>query len=435
MAEPAAVPTEPGPPDRAEPYQDMRPVLSPDVIAAAVLRSGIIGDRSGSLKTAIERVHFSGSRPPVIQCRVGTAEVGERMLFAEFVGSSAASHAASECERLSKHGCRQLPKGASADVRADAETGLVFRHPGLDARLPGLRLLRRPDEAADMLSRLLGQRISTGSFAVRLRAHRLGKRAVLEMQTDGDAAKRVFLRLKPASNDAGKRARDRHESIVAALRHQNAIAVPRIIGFDDALGLTAISALDGKPLSFADDGSYGARRAVAALAAFQSMDWEAGPYYGPHQEIALLETWVQRTSTFFDGLADPLVRALEALRSDLGALPRTPAGPCHRDFHERQLLLGAGTCGLIDFDTAVLADPMLDAGNLLAHARLSGLRTSGRHEDVDSVIRQWAHSAWGPDVARRLEIWTRSAHLRLACINAFSSEWRTVATALVAETR
>ena len=80
--------------------------------------------------------------------------------------------------------------------------------------------------------------------------------------------------------------------------------------------------------------------------------------------------------------------------------------PCHRDLHEKQILVTARGAGFLDFDTLSLADPALDAGNLLAHLFFAGV-------DENPLARELA----GANVA----LWRRATLLRLAMIYAFTT--------------
>ena len=83
----------------------------------------------------------------------GTADT---VVLAELVGSRAEAHAATETARLSKSRRGQVAKGEASALLADPDLGLVFRRTGLDAELPGLKLLHDPDLAAEAAAEATG---------------------------------------------------------------------------------------------------------------------------------------------------------------------------------------------------------------------------------------------------------------------------------------
>ena len=95
-----------------------------------------------TVKLRVLRLHVSMKRPPVI--RYWCDRPGEAALvFAELV-EAPIQHAEEERIRLGKRRRRQLVRDGKDDLFADAPSGLVFRPPGLDARIPGLRWLHHP---------------------------------------------------------------------------------------------------------------------------------------------------------------------------------------------------------------------------------------------------------------------------------------------------
>ena len=120
--------------------------------------------------------------------------------------------------------------------------------------------------------------------------------------------------------------------------------------------------------------------------------------------------------------------AAEALR----ALPPLPPVLAHRDLHDGQVLLPAGLAaappGLLDLDTAALADPALDAGNVLAHldlAAAAGHLGAARAAAVGVVH----HAALDPG---RVQVLRRAAALRLCAVHAYRPAAAEVVPALLA---
>jgi hypothetical protein len=132
-----------------------------------------------------------------------------------------------------------MQQGQSGAFAVDAENGLLLRRPGVDARLPGLRLLSDSAFAAARLAEL-GLK---GPFQVQLVAHRLGKRAVLRIRHMGGVA---FARLRSPTSPQARLAVQRHDALYDALASQNTICMPRPMGRDEDLGLALYDALPGR---------------------------------------------------------------------------------------------------------------------------------------------------------------------------------------------
>lgn len=113
---------------------------------------------------------------------------------------------------------------------------------------------------------------------------------------------------------------------------------------------------------------------------------------------------------------------------------RSELVPAHRDLHDGQMLFDCGNrrMGLLDFDTAVLADRELDLTNLDVHVDLrvmQGLLS----EDMAYVARvaiAEAARAVGAD-AHRMEVYREATRARLVCVYAFRPQWIPVAERLL----
>ncbi|MGA1781458.1 MAG: phosphotransferase, partial [Planctomycetota bacterium] len=90
---------------------------------------------------------------------------------------------------------------------------------------------------------------------------------------------------------------------------------------------------------------------------------------------------------------------------------------CHRDFHDKQILIDGDRGTLIDMDLAAAGHPALDVGNILAHLRLRELKGAElRWQEVASPIA--VHATRDRGIEDSLPIWTASTLLRLALIYA-----------------
>lgn len=392
----------------------------------------LLGLDPRDLSVAVDRTHFSATRPTTLQYRVGAvSSAGDAIVLGELVGHRAEAHAAAERVRLSKSRRAQVSRGAAPALLADLELGLVFRTPGLDARLPGLKLLHDPALAAETAAEALGVGSRGLCATVSLRAHRLGKRAVLQIDLRGTDHRRLYARLRPTSSAAGAIAFRRHREIAAALAPAGAIAVPEPLRHNAALGAAFIAALPGAPSGYRGaEGIRATKIAGRALSALFAHGPECGASYGMAEELALLGGWIDRVCTAFPTLAGPASAALTAVEATLFRMPEVAPRPCHRDFHEGQILIHGDRAGVLDFDTYCRSDPALDTGNLIAHLRMRGLRENRRLTAIADAFRRAMLPHAGPE---NVKAWTRAALLRLGCIQAFTSQGPKLARALFRE--
>ncbi|WP_179953878.1 aminoglycoside phosphotransferase family protein [Denitrobaculum tricleocarpae] len=262
----------------------------------------------------------------------------------------------------------------------------------------------------------------TANLAVTLRAHRLGKRAVLQFDSFDAEPKRVFAKLRPISNTSGRRAYERHVALFERLR--GAVELPRPLGFDPNYGAASFSALPGISPTF--EGSEPALIAQA-LRRLQRVPDLPVEHHTVTDELTILRAWCDRIHEVFPDRTDRFAEAFDLVRDDLHRLPHMPPVPCHRDFHEGQILVDGNSIGLLDFDTLRLSDPALDVGNLIAHLRLAGIRSGRRRLGAEAAII----TAMDPIPANRILTWTRAALLRLAAIYSFTSERRATLRSLM----
>ncbi|TRD16006.1 phosphotransferase family protein [Palleronia caenipelagi] len=354
----------------------------------------------------LQRTLFSDRRPLQLVYRQGNQTV-----IAEYHGSAAEAEADALRSSLAKsrRGLRaMLDAGA---VVADPETGLILRRPGLDARLPGLRLLHDTDAARALLTRIEGS--DPGAVTTTLMAHRLGKRAVIRL-TPATGPTR-YLRLRAVKSRTGQTAFDRHRALWAAARGSAALILPEPLGEEAALGATLFAALPGAPPGFDGPGAGQTCRAIAeAIASLQALPLTGLPHHDGAAEARLLRDWFGRFQIVFPDDAADLALALQQVTDALMTHQPAPV-PCHRDLHEKQILIDGPLAGLLDFDTVCLGAPAMDPGNLLAHLALADiLKESSGHAEATM-----AAALTGPEDSS-LRLWRRAALLRLRMIYAFT---------------
>lgn len=239
----------------------------------------------------------------------------------------------------------QLPDGAARLTDGKVEVGL-WRFP-FDPNLPALRDACDPKQ----VETLIGARPSR----LRLRAHRPGKRAVIEATT---ASGTVFLKvIRPA---AAKALHERHRIAVAA-----GCPAPAPLAWAPE-GLVALAGLSGATLRR----HLGRPDAIlppadSVLAVLDTL---------PAQLAAQTRrrTWGQRAPHYADVLAAILPRIAARARAVAAAVdhhePDGPDAVVHGDFYENQLMIsGTRITGLLDIDTLAPGERLDDLGCLLGH--------------------------------------------------------------------
>lgn len=276
----------------------------------------------------------------------------------------------------------QLPDGAARLSDGDTEVGM-WRFP-FDPHLPALR------DACDLnrIEALIGTRPTR----LRLRAHRPGRRAVIEATTPNGPA---FL--KVVRPDAAAALHDRHRIATAA-----GCPAPTPLAWA-AEGLVALAGLPGKTLR------RHLGRPDAAL---------------PHPDgvLAILDTlppelaersrgatWGQQAPHYADVLAGILPCVADRARAVAAevdhAEPEGPDAVVHGDFYENQLMVAAGRIsGLLDIDTVGTGESVDDLACLLGHLSVLAELWPASAEVIIALGR-WLHLrcalAHDPDVLAR----------------------------------
>ena len=119
------------------------------------------------------------------------------------------------------------------------------------------------------------------------------------------------------------------------------------------------------------------------------------------------------------------------MRSDLARCQGVEPTLVHRDFYEKQVLVDGARTVLIDFDTLCLGNPALDLGNFLAHLRLAELQGTVDSKPLKEAFLAGYGAGVSAELDRRIEAYTKSTLLRLACLYSFSTRWRHLAAPLL----
>lgn len=257
----------------------------------------------------------------------------------------------------------------------------------------------------------------------RLLAHRAGKRAVL--RTAGGF-------VKVATPRATRTALARHavllDALAGAAPHRDRPDLVAVTGADVDAGVLRLHPADGTDLTAvlaAGDVVTAHRAGLRTAAASTALARCTAPDLPVHDlaaEAAVLQRWTAEADAF-GVLPAGAARAAAVAAEAVLALGPEPSVPAHRDLHDGQVLLGERVT-LLDVDTAALADPGLDAANLLAHLDLAVV-TGAAAQPVAHAVERGLWEGWRehghPLVTApgRVRVLRAATRCRLVAVHAF----------------
>lgn len=257
-------------------------------------------------------------------------------------------------------------------------------------------------------------------------SHRPHKRAVVHLAEHG-----VYVKVVRSGKAAGILA-----GIERAYAFDGPFRTPEVVGSDEST--VTLSALAGVSLHQPEQlpghlwrQAWGEVTAAWLAAAGSGATTAAQiPAHTAQDEARVLSEWAVRAGPYVEN-DHALASAAEKLAAQLVRLPDAQLAPAHRDLHDKQLLWSPAGPGLLDVDTACLADPALDLGNLLAHARLRRVQCLWTQGQADVVVHAAEAAALQAKVsAPRLRAYTVAALLRLGCVYAVRPQYVTQAAIL-----
>ena len=233
---------------------------------------------------------------------------------------------------------------------------------------------------------------------------REGRRFYLKVYREGDACRRTFdaqqtlWEMTPAGGDrfaVGKP--------IAYLPDLRALIQAEVPG----------TSLEALMLQGADT-KEAIGRIARALAAFNQAAVVA-------PRLRLLDDQVealQRVGKLLQWACPPLGQEVAAIVSEVSArLEAVPTGPMHRDLKADHFLLDGDRLGLLDLDSLVAADPVLDPATLLAQFASMPFRFPLSHEQMQATSQVFTdeYFAHAPrDWRRRLPVHYAGAALHVA---------------------
>ncbi|MFQ5805242.1 MAG: phosphotransferase [Phycisphaerae bacterium] len=269
------------------------------------------------------------------------------------------------------------------------------------------------------------QTSSAPAVECRTLGYRAGRRAAI-------AYRRVAAE-SPSQGFLGKTFRDRREEKLARTHRelseqlawytQGRVRVPLPRGHLPNLHMTLFSWAGGKRATGKMvTPANGAFAAVDVLAALHRTSLDGVPTFSVEDECGIVEHWhaaLERVDPSSAAATKPLLDRLLETAGTLG-----PTAPCtiHRDFYDRQLIVGRRTTTLLDLDTLARGAPSVDLGNLLAHLFLAALgaeRTPAEFEKLAGKLIARYEGQKGPVDRRALAFFWATALFRVGAVHAF----------------
>jgi hypothetical protein len=292
-----------------------------------------------------------------------------------------------------------------------------------DYRLPTLPLALDPERVRASLDHTRLQSCATAGYWPGVRCQ------ICYQQQDGE---RVIYG-KVFSHGAGEAAGRSLAAIAQRLRDAGAdtLTIPRVYGYLPALDLLMTGPVEGDPLPDLLHGGAGGgilARVATALALFHSLSVpEVERRFRPADDLAVVQPWVALVGAVFPSLARALATARAALERGFPDGENTCPVLVHRDFYDKQVVVGSSRIGMLDLDTVCLGDGEIDVANFCAHLLLRAIKKEGSPFERTLAVRQEfleAYRQLRPTTEMRLVTWyLASALLRLGCVYAMRP-WR-----------
>lgn len=322
--------------------------------------------------------------------------------------------------------------------------GLVLQFFGLDYRLHGLKSALDPAVMRPILSRCLSHDgDGSAEYSIQILSHRLGKRCVIRYCQESLDPKTAPMAHGSLIGKVYKFRDQRPRQVFAAMQSlwrggfadsaRDGIRIPKPLAYLADLQLLLMEDVAGPSLLECEgnETESAVKAAAKALAKLHRCPLEVPGRHTIEDELELLSDWVALISQMYPEIKAAFEEALTEAQDHLPRHRNFEPALVHRDFHEKQLLLDGSRTALIDFDTLCLSDPAIDVGNFLAHLRLAGLQRLRSVEPLEATFLEAYHPRLSRDFRARVEAYTKSSVLRLACLYSLSPRWRHLAKPLL----
>ena len=304
-----------------------------------------------------------------------------------------------------------------------------------DARLPTLPLALDPERVAAALG---GARLRSCTVAGYWPGIRCQLRYEQGETAGGETAGTIYGKVFP---EGAGQAIALAQAAVTRHATETPFAIPRLRAYLPRLNLLLTEPVEGEPLLDLLPAATPAlmERVASALAAFHALPTaDVERRFGPGDDLAVVRPWVDLIGALFPALVSPLAAALAAVERHVPPEATAPPALVHRDFYDKQVLVGASRVGLLDLDTVCQGDGEVDVGNFSAHLVLRALQEGAGAETAGPLAEALvaAYRAARPGADPRRIAWYRSAALlRLACVYALRPWWHALAPVLLDESR
>jgi len=369
-------------------------------------------------------------------CLCGQQAVHHQTIFAEWVGSNVVNRCQETIVSLRKPRRRQLHREDSDLITCLPNMGLLIRFPGLDERIDGLKLVRKPMLISQIL-RTLKNRNGNARHTrvdVELLGHRLGKRCIVRVKAEGDTKlstrssdNAFILKLYKMRTERGRDVYDCMKQLsMSGFGLESSIRIPKLMIYLSEWNAIVMEDVGGVSLPdlSGDRLVDGLARAGQALRKLHNTQIGVEHHHTVDAEIDLLKEKADLVSTLLPEMAGAVEKALKNVVRGLNQCRQYTPALVHRDFYEKQILIDGDKTILLDFDTLCMADPALDVGNFIAHLELNRLQGILNLENSIAIFSDAYDGCQSNEFRRRVEIYTRSAALRLTCLYAFWPRWR-----------
>ncbi|HEU4436262.1 MAG TPA: phosphotransferase, partial [candidate division Zixibacteria bacterium] len=162
------------------------------------------------------------------------------------------------------------------------------------------------------------------------------------------------------------------------------------------------------------------------------------PTFSVEEAQAQLKTLALETAQIYPVLRESIEGVWQQLETRAPAVAEKETVLVHRDFYDKQLLVGANRITLLDTDTLALGDPAVDVGNFLAHLVLRGKqnalseKTTGEaRANFLEAYRSGQQVGMSEAFQKRTVWWEAATLLRLACLYSLRPRWKKLALPLL----
>jgi len=323
---------------------------------------------------------------------------------------------------------RLTPDGIRGVHAHSTEAGVIVHSADRDSRCPHLATCLDQTTMADQLAATWARIDPRFAFQGQPRCHLLGYRPgrraairYLPAAAEGDQRGVVG---KLYRDDRAKRLQVLHWQLNEQLRwhSRGRIRVPVVLDHLPDLRMALFTWGRGANLGDLDGWQIEtATRAVDGLAALH-LSWLDGlPAYTIQDECAIVQRWQSAMARLHPALTQFSKPVANGLLHRSGSLESSTACLIHRDFYERQIILGRKTTTLLDLDTLALGHPCVDLGNMLAHLFLNALDKGhgvARFDALASVLLNHYESQSSRVDRRALGFYFASSLFRIGAVHA-----------------